>query len=183
MNKRHCVIGIIISIILNSTNHYQSNNGNPLRFSMDSLDIIGHAENCRRDPYQCPAGKLTQGIGHTGQNIIFQYATNRQIANWFALDLLDAQNCLEHYLEQKTGRKLSQPSFDAIGSFVFNVGCKNFVHSRMYQYLLIHHYQQACYELPKWVYITDHHRHKHLINGLVKRRMKEMKLCLIGSIG
>ncbi|CAA6680307.1 glycoside hydrolase family protein, partial [Lentimonas sp. CC4] len=36
-----------------------------LRTSPIGLDIIGNAEGCRQDPYTCPAGLATNGIGNT----------------------------------------------------------------------------------------------------------------------
>lgn len=175
-----CSIGIIITIVLGAAGGYVSDAGNQLRFSKQAMDIIGNAEDCRRDPYRCPAGKLTQGIGHTGSGITSGTATNEQIADWFATDLLDAQDCIEHYVESRTEIELPQPIFDAVGSFIFNAGCKSFVHSSMYQFLLENQYRMACLELPKWVYVTDSNGRKKIARGLVNRRAKEMNLCLTG---
>lgn len=36
-----------------------------LRVSPRSLDLIGNAEGCRRDPYRCPSGLITNGVGNT----------------------------------------------------------------------------------------------------------------------
>lgn len=177
--KRKCTVGVIIGIVMGSAGTYVSKDCHQLRFSKRAMEIIGNVEDCRRYPYKCPAGKLTQGIGHTGKGIALHQATNEQIANWFAMDLLDAQNCIEHYVEDRADIQLPQPIFDATGSFIFNAGCKKFVHSSMYQFLLRGKYVMACHELPKWIYVTDD-GYKHIEQGLVNRRAKEMNLCLTG---
>lgn len=36
-----------------------------VRTNQRGLELIGNAEGCRRDPYNCPAGILTDGVGNT----------------------------------------------------------------------------------------------------------------------
>ena len=51
-----CSVGTIIAIVLNA-GHVRTNER--------GLELIGNAESCRRDPYVCPAGVLSDGIGNT----------------------------------------------------------------------------------------------------------------------
>ncbi|MEE6801787.1 lysozyme, partial [Escherichia coli O8:H10] len=51
-----CSVGMIITMVLNA-GHVRTNER--------GLRLIGNAESCRRDPYLCPAGVLTDGIGNT----------------------------------------------------------------------------------------------------------------------
>ena len=39
--------------------------GSEIRISPEAAKIIGNAEACMRDPYICPAGVLTVGVGST----------------------------------------------------------------------------------------------------------------------
>ncbi|WP_252120334.1 glycoside hydrolase family protein [Symbiopectobacterium purcellii] len=100
-------------------------------------------------------------------------ADDRQIARWFAEDQLDAQNCLEQNVERKLGARLPQNVFDGVGSFVFNVGCSNFLASTLYRYLTTGSYLAACHQLSRWVYVGQ-----EVLPGLVARRAKEQALCL-----
>lgn len=51
-----CAVAVIIAIVISAGN---------VRTSERGLELIGNAESCRRDPYACPAGVLTDGIGNT----------------------------------------------------------------------------------------------------------------------
>ena len=51
-----CSVGAIIALVM-SDGHVRTN--------QRGLELIGNAEACRRDPYVCPAGVLTDGIGNT----------------------------------------------------------------------------------------------------------------------
>ncbi|EMX2854137.1 lysozyme, partial [Yersinia enterocolitica] len=47
-----CSVAAIIALVVS--------NGN-VRTSERGLELIGNAESCRRDPYVCPAGIITDG--------------------------------------------------------------------------------------------------------------------------
>lgn len=146
----------IITLALSFATTVKSTNGNPLRFSRAAMEVIGNAEGCRRDPYLCPARVVTQGLGHTGNGVaIQQSATDAQIAGWFVLDQMDAQNCIEQNIENKIGEKLPQGVFDGVGSFIFNTGCTKFLKYTMFKYLLKKDYVSACYQLLRFVYAGD----------------------------
>lgn len=149
--------------------------GNPLRFSKAGMDIIGNAEGCRQDPYMCPANHLTAGIGHAGNDVrgdVSAYSLE-QIADWFAKDLFDAQNCIEQHVESKLGRQLPPGVFDAFGSFIFNLGCSKFRGYPVYTLLIQGQFEAACARLPLYVYGGGVR-----LPGLIKRRSQEMALCL-----
>ncbi len=172
--KITCAVTVIIGIVLGTASQYKSDAGNPLRFSKQAMEVMGNAEGCRRDPYQCPADILTQGLGHTGAGTgSVSVATDQQIADWFARDQMAAQNCIESNVEKKIGRRLPQGVFDGVGSFVFNVGCTKFRSSTMYKNLLSMDFIGACNQLPAWVYAAG-----KVLPGLVTRRDKEKALCL-----
>lgn len=61
----------------------------------------------------------------------------------------------------------------ALTSFSYNVGMANFRKSTLLKKLNAGDVRGACRELPRWVYAKG-----KKLNGLVKRRQKEMELCL-----
>lgn len=186
-----CLVSLIISVVSMWQAQYQtdpsqlpepvkaamvSKAGNPLRFSTKALEIIGDAESCRKDAYQCPARVWTAGIGHTkGVKPNMKDVPIETIALWFVQDTMDAQNCIEQNIERPPLMKLPQGVFDGIGSFTFNAGCKNLINSSMAKLLMAGQYIKACMELPRWNKAAG-----KVLQGLVIRRGKEKDLCLDG---
>lgn len=191
LNKKRagvtCVIGAVIALV---TGHYASDGssrskpsklapqGNTLRFSKDAMEIMGNAEGCRKDPYMCPANRLTAGVGHTGSDVhanVKQYSMD-QIAKWFAQDQLTAQTCLEQNVEDHLGHRLPQSVFDAYGSFIFNVGCGKFKSYPVYRLLREPQYFQACTRLKLYNKAAVNGK-LVVLPGLATRREKESNLC------
>lgn len=188
--KTLCAVTAVIAIITGWQSQYRTNPetlpvevkqvmtskaGNSLRFSSKGLEIIGDAESCRRDAYQCPARIWTAGIGHTGSGVKpnLKDIPLEQIAIWFASDTMEAQNCIEQNLERPPLKALPQGVFDAVGSLIFNTGCKNIINSTLAKFIKAGEYINACYQLPRW------NKTGGVVQpGLVIRRDKELKLCL-----
>lgn len=160
-----CSVGAIIAIVMNA-GHVRTNER--------GLELIGNAESCRRDPYVCPAGVLTDGIGNTHGVKAGVRKTDAQIAADWEKNILDAERCVNNY---GNGKKLSDNTFSAITSITFNVGCSTMKQSTMFSLLREGPpaYVSACSQFPRWVYAG-----KTVLPGLVKRRDAEMKLCMDG---
>ncbi|MDO4697608.1 MAG: lysozyme [Pasteurellaceae bacterium] len=160
-----CSVAVIIGIV--QQRHPD------LRTSPQGLAIIGNAEGCRRDPYQCPADVLTVGIGSTaasGEKIEpNRRYTDEEIADRWATDIRTAEACVNRYAN---GRKLPQGAFDAMVSMTFNVGCGAMRKSTMFRLARENQIAQACNELPKWIYAGG-----RKLRGLEIRREKEKKRC------
>ncbi|AIT67280.1 lysozyme [Haemophilus influenzae] len=148
--------------------------GGELRLSPVGAEIIGNAEGCRRDPYQCPADVLTVGIGSTeygGKKINPKHRyTDLEIAERWKNDIVIAERCVNKY---GNGEMLPQSVFDSAVSITFNVGCGAVSKSTMFKYLRAKQYEKACGEFPRWVYASG-----KKLAGLVVRREKEKALCL-----
>lgn len=145
-----------------------------LRTSEKGLEIIGNAEGCRRDPYQCPADVLTVGIGSTeasGQLIDpkHQY-TDQEIAERWAKDLITAEKCVIRY---GNGNQMPQGAFDAMVSLTFNIGCGKIRHSRLFRLAQQGYTPTLCNEFLRWKYANG-----KVLKGLVTRRNKEQARCL-----
>nr|WP_119222775.1 lysozyme [Haemophilus parahaemolyticus] len=162
-----CSVAAIIPLLL-------ANFGGEIRTSKQGLEIIGDAEGCRRDPYQCPADVLTVGIGSTaagGEKIDPKHRySDLEIAERWKNDIVIAEQCVNKYGH---GKQLPQSVFDAAVSITFNVGCGAVSRSTMFKHLQTGNYKQACNEFPRWVYAGG-----RKLPGLAARREKEQALCL-----
>ena len=113
-----CSVAAIIAIVLG--------NGN-VRTNERGLELIGNAEGCRRDPYLCPAAKLTDGVGNTHGVKTGVRKTDAQIAADWERNILDAERCVNSY---GNGGNLSDDTVSAVTSITFNIGCRNRVWCR-----------------------------------------------------
>ncbi|MGE4760402.1 lysozyme [Yersinia enterocolitica] len=156
-----CAVSAIIAIVVS--------NGT-VRTSEKGLELIGNSESCRRDPYVCPAGVLTDGIGNTHGVKAGVIKTDTQMAADWEKNILQAESCVNKY---GNGNKLNQGQFDAVTSITFNAGCAQMQKSTMYRMLREGKFTEACYQFPRWTYGGGKQ-----LPGLVIRREKEKALCL-----
>lgn len=146
-----------------------------LRISTRALDIIGNAEGCRRDPYRCPAGLMTNGIGNT-HGVINGNVSDEQIAKDWIKNIQEAERCL---FEWKDDTAFTQGHIDALTSFVFNTGCSRFrynangTETQIGKFVRLGHYELACHQLNRWVKSGG-----VILPGLVTRRQEETDVCL-----
>lgn len=145
-----------------------------LRTSQQGLAIIGNAEGCRRDPYICPAGVRTVGIGSTessGEPIIeYKRYSDVEIARRWAKDIEQAENCVNRYAN---GSAMPQGAFDALTSITFNIGCGKLRNSTLFKLANQGYSTEMCQQLNRWIYSNG-----KVLTGLVERRKKETALCL-----
>lgn len=172
MNKKAtavCGIAIIIGIALQ---RYPN-----LRTSEQGQLLIGNAESCLREPYYCPAGILTVGIGSTAASGMPIQRNKRysdiEIAQRWAKDLEIAEDCVNLYAN---GKAMPQGAFDALTSITFNVGCSKLKNSSLFKMARMGYSQQMCNQFGRWIYANG-----KPLNGLIERRKKETALCLQGN--
>ena len=158
-----CSVGAIIAIVLGSGNVRTNDRG---------LELIGNAESCRRDPYVCPAGIKTDGIGNTHNVKPGTRKTDQQIAADWEKNILSAESCVNGF---GNGKKLSDNTFSAVTSITFNAGCGSMQKSTLFQLLRSGQISEACNQFPRWVYGGG-----KKLPGLVTRRDAEKQLCLDG---
>ncbi len=158
-----CSVTLIINIVLSH---------GTLRTNRAGLELIGNAEGCRRDPYTCPAGFITDGIGNAHNVKPGTRKTDEQIARDWGRNIGEAEYCVNQYAE---GKSLSDNAFSAVTSITFNVGCTAMRKSTLFSLLRQNHIEQACNQFPRWVYGGG-----KVLPGLVDRRGKEKALCLKG---
>lgn len=193
LNKAICSVIAVIGIMTGSTVYDATTATEPvgdvvienqhvasLRVSPAGLRIIGNAEGCRLEPYTCPAGLPTNGIGNT-HDVKREAISLEQVAKDWAANIKDAERCIEN-AEEKSGQTLTQGQFDAFVSFSFNTGCTRFMRNRdgsrtqIYTKIIRGEFDAACNELPRWVYGGGKR-----LNGLVIRRGKEHARCFASN--
>ncbi len=91
------------------------------KLSTNGLNLIKSFENLELETYRCSAGVLTIGYGHTGKDVkVGMRITEKQALSLLAKDTDFASRYVNSLQIAKT-----QNQFDALTSFVFNVGCGN----------------------------------------------------------
>lgn len=148
-----------------------------LRVSPVALEIIGNAEGCRQDPYHCPAGLVTNGIGNT-HGVPNKPVSMEQVAMDWVKNIQSAERCITK-AESISGVAMTQGQFDAFTSFTFNTGCTKFRRNangsatQIYKHIMQGEYPKACEQLKRWVYSGG-----KKYNGLIKRRGVEYARCI-----
>ena len=142
-------------------------NVSQLKPSENSVEIIKKHESYRSKAYQCPSGVWTIGYGHTKGVRKGQTITRAQGEAYFQQDLQNAVNIVRKYVKVP----LTQNEFDALVSFVFNVGEGNFKNSTMLKKINAREYEAAAAEFPKW-----NKGDGKVLQGLVTRRREEKGL-------
>ena len=90
-----------------------------MNISQQGIDLIKHYESCSLTEYSDSVGIKTIGYGHTGTDVYAGQTISQDEANQLLLDdLLSFENMLNDRLEVE----LQQYQFDALMSFLFNVG-------------------------------------------------------------
>lgn len=130
--------------------------------------------------YYDQAGIITNGIGHTGTDVFpGQHVNDAQIDKWLANDLGSAENTVETSVKVP----LTDPEFDALVDFCYNIGDEAFAKSTLVRLLNAGNAQAADDQFMDWIYITDPKtKLKVKDDGLVNRRLKEQHLFATGIV-
>lgn len=139
--------------------------------SRNGIELIKRFEGCKLTAYKCPAGKLTIGYGHTGDDVTEGLTISQEDAN----DLLfDDVVCFENGVNNLVkGLDLSQGMFDALVCFAYNVGLTNLKKSTLLKLLKDGKVLEASEEFVKW-----NKSNGKVLDGLTKRRAAEADLFL-----
>lgn len=143
-----------------------------MRLSDSGRDAIIQREGLRLTAYTCPAGKLTIGIGHTGPDVKRGLRiTEARAYDLLARDIAPAENLLNGL-----GVKFTQGQFDALLSFILNIGITSFKKSTMLMHIRAGApAERIAGEFLRWVYITGPDGRKIESKGLTARRRAERR--------
>lgn len=138
-----------------------------MKTSKNGIDLIARHEGLRLKAYRCPAGILTIGYGHTGNVREGQTITEDYAKYLLASDLSTAENAVN-----RQNLNINQNQFDALVSFVFNVGSGNFLKSTLLKKIKVNPNDTLiAAEFDRWNKAAG-----KVLPGLVKRRLDEAKL-------
>ncbi|MNU90792.1 Lysozyme RrrD [compost metagenome] len=129
-------------------------------------------EGLRLTAYKDGGGVWTIGYGHTGSDV----------REGLTIPLSEAERLLtrdlrvaEGYVNRLVQVKLTQNQFDALVSFVYNVGGDAFAKSTMLRLLNAGEYEGAANQFLRW-----NKDNGKVVDGLTNRRRKERELFLKG---
>lgn len=143
-----------------------------MRTSRKGIEFIKAHEGLRLDAYLCPAGVQTIGYGHTYNVKMGDRITAEQAERLLIGDLAVAEREVNRY-----GFDLTQNQFDALVSFVFNVGVGNFRSSTLLKRIKENpNHPDIQNQFKRWIYAGG-----RVLPGLVKRREEEAKLYFNGK--
>lgn len=129
--------------------------------------MIRRFEGLRLTAYKCPAGVWTVGYGHTSGVVPGMTITKEQAEEFLRQDIKAVENVVNAEC-----RNLRQCQFNALVSFVFNVGGGNFRKSTLLKKVKVNPDDNSIMdEFLRWVYAKN-----IVLPGLQKRRLTEMRL-------
>lgn len=138
-----------------------------MKASHNAYELIKKYEGLRLRAYRCPAGVLTIGYGHTSGVAEGMTITEEEARQLLSQDIAAAETAVNQY-----NLALNQNQFDALVSFVFNVGAGNFARSTLLCKLKVNPYDNTIGdEFYRWVYVAG-----RILPGLQKRRADEVRL-------
>lgn len=140
-----------------------------MKTSNSGKDLIRTAEGLRLNTYLCPAGKPTIGYGHTKGVSMGQHITPSQAEDLLVEDIAPIEKSLH-------GMRINfrQEQFDALVSWIFNLGWGRFSTSTLYKKVTaLSADEDITDEIVKWIYSG-----KKPLAGLMARRVKEANLFL-----
>lgn len=134
-------------------------------YSKSGLTLTESFEGLRLDAYRDLKGILTIGYGHTGPDVVpGRQITQAQAESLLASDVESAASCVN----ASVTATLTQPEFDSLVDFVFNVGCKAFCKSTLRHLLNLGQYAEAADQFKLWSYASG-----QVVAGLLRRRLAE----------
>lgn len=104
-----------------------------MKTSRNGLELIKRHEGCRLTSYKCLAGIWTIGYGHTGRDVVpGMTITSLQAEELLMKDVRWAEDAIN-----QENLPLNQNQFDALVSFVYNIGAGNFRSSTLLKLLRV----------------------------------------------
>lgn len=140
-----------------------------MKTGINGLNIIKEFEGLRLQAYKCPADRWTIGYGHTAGVSANDVITEAQAISLLCQDVAESERAVNHYVHGP----LTQNQFDALVSFVFNLGVGNFRTSTLLKKLNAGDNDGAAQEFGRWI-----HAGGKALPGLVRRRAAERALFL-----
>jgi lysozyme len=118
-----------------------------MKTSDEGLAVLTLREGKRRRAYLDTKGIPTIGVGHTGPEVYIGLVwTDQQIEDALKDDVVKCEDCINKYVKVP----LTQNQFDALVSFIFNVGATAFRRSTLLRILNTGDYEEAAKCFDMW---------------------------------
>ena len=138
-----------------------------MKTSNEGISLIQKFEGCETEAYQCSAGVWTIGYGHTKDVVEGMKITTEEAEQM----LVDELHEYESYINKHVTVALSQNQFDALVSWVYNLGSANLQASTLLKVLNAEDYSDVPNQIKRW-----NKANGKVLEGLVRRREAEALL-------
>ena len=135
-----------------------------MKISQYGIDLIKHFEGCELQAYQCAAGVWTIGYGHTKGVQPGDEWSEDHANHMLEVELEEYEN----YVSTAVTVPLSQNQFDALVSWVYNLGNGNLTSSTMLKVLNSGDYAGVPAQIKRWNKAGG-----KVLEGLTRRRQAE----------
>lgn len=140
-----------------------------MTISNNGMNLIKEFEGCRLFAYRDSVGVATIGYGHTSGVKMGQAITQQQADEFLRTDLQECEKTLN-----ECGINFRQEQFDALCSWIFNLGRTAFLNSTMLQRIQAYRADiEVTDQLVRW-----HNAGGKPLRGLKRRRIAEANLFL-----
>lgn len=142
---------------------------NDLHTSDQGIQLIKKFEGYRDRSYFCTSNHRTIGYGHKiKENEVVDEPLTKELGEALLQeDIEQAEDCIRKYVKVH----LMQSQYDALVSFIFNIGEGNFKSSTLLKKLNEGDFEGAYNEFPRWIFSN-----KKKITGLLRRREAEREV-------
>lgn len=149
-----------------------------MKVSRNGRKLIKHFEGFSEDAYLCSAGVWTIGWGNT-------YVNGRPVRAGDKISKREANKLFREYLvrnvspviEKSVKVSITQNEFDALASFIYNLGSGAFNNSTLLVWINRGSRDQAADQFGRWVYAGG-----TILEGLIRRRKSEENLFVTGEL-
>ena len=138
-----------------------------MKIGSKGLALIKHFEGCELEAYKCPAGVWTIGYGHIKGVQEGMTITEMQAEEMLQSELIE----YEGYINDLVEVELNQNQFDAMVSWVYNLGGGNLRASTLLKVLNAGNYAGVPEQMLRWNKAGG-----KVLEGLTRRRQAEADL-------
>ena len=138
-----------------------------MKISNNGLELIKHFEGLVLKAYKCPAGVWTIGYGHTKDVQPGDEWSESNADHMLEVEMEE----YEGYVNNSVTAPINQDQFDALVSWVYNLGGGNLNASTMLKVLNAGQYEEVPAQMMRWNKAGG-----KVLEGLTRRRQAEANL-------
>ena len=138
-----------------------------MKISNNGLDLVKHFEGLVLEAYKCPAGVWTIGYGHTKDVQPGDSWSEDHADHMLEVEMEE----YEKYINDLVTVELNQNQFDAMVSWVYNLGSSNLQASTLLKVLNAGDYEGVPAQIMRWNKAGG-----KVLEGLTRRRQAEADL-------